>query len=208
LSTFFRPLLHFLFQLGYFGPFLMGVMDSSFLFLPFGNDLLVVALVARHHDTWPFYVVSAVCGSVLGVFLLDLAARKGGEATVQKMAGKRRFEYLKHKVEEHGGRALAIGALSPPPFPFTMVVATTSALGYPRRRLLWVVAVTRAIRFTILSLLAMKFGRAILRFMNTEAFKWTMIAFVFLCLAGSALSILKWVRSSRWHGELKFTAAR
>jgi hypothetical protein len=42
-------LLRFLLQLGYFGPVLMGALDSSFLFLPFGNDLLVVTLVARNH---------------------------------------------------------------------------------------------------------------------------------------------------------------
>ena len=109
-------------------------MDSSFLFLPFGNDLLVVALVARHHDGLPFYVLSAVCGSTAGVFLLDLIARKGGEAGVQKVAGQSKFERLKRKVSEKGGRALVVGSLAPPPFPFTMVVATTSALGYPRHK--------------------------------------------------------------------------
>lgn len=40
---FFHPLLQFLLHIGYFGPLLMGVLDSSFLFLPFGNDLLVVS---------------------------------------------------------------------------------------------------------------------------------------------------------------------
>lgn len=172
----------------------MGVLDSSFLFLPFGNDLLIVALVARHHEGWPFYVLSAACGSTLGVFGLDFIARRGGEAGVQKVAGQRKFERLKRKIEEHGGRALVIGCLAPPPFPFTMVVAVTSALGYPRRRLLSWVAVSRAARFTVLSLLAIKFGHSILRIMNTPAFKWTMIAFVFLCIIGSAFSIAKWVR--------------
>lgn len=172
----------------------MGVMDSSFLFLPFGNDLLVIALVARHHDGSPFYVISAVCGSTIGVFLLDLIARKGGEAGVQKVAGQSRFEYLKRKIGEKGGRALVVGCLAPPPFPFTMVVATTSALGYPRQRLLWTVALSRAVRFTVLSLLAIKFGRAILHVMNTDAFKWTMVGFAVLCVIGSVFSVAKWVR--------------
>ena len=172
----------------------MGVMDSSFLFLPFGNDLLIVALVARNHHGWPLYVVSAVCGSTLGVFLLDLVARKSGEAGVQKVAGQRRYEYLKKKIGEKGGAAVAVGCIAPPPFPFTMVIAVNSALGYPRRRLLWTVAGARAVRFTILSLLAIQFGRAILRAINSEAFKWTMIVFTVLCIAGSVWSIAKWVR--------------
>ena len=175
----------------------MGVMDSSFLFLPFGNDLLVVGLVARNHHGWPLYVVSAVCGSTVGVFLLDLLARKGGEAGVQKVAGQKRFEYLKRKIGEKGGRALALAGIAPPPFPFTMVVAVNSALAYPRQRLLWTVAGSRAVRFVILSLLAIKFGHAILRIANSEGFKWTMISFSVLCIAGSIFSIWKWVRSSR-----------
>jgi len=175
----------------------MGIMDSSFLFLPFGNDLLVIGLVARHHDAFPIYVLSAVCGSTVGVFLLDIVARKGGEEGVRKVAGPRRFAYLKRKIGEKGGRALVLGCLAPPPFPFTMAVATTSALGYPRRRLLWTVALSRAVRFVILSLLAIKFGRAILRITNTPAFKWTMVAFIALCIVGSAVSIFKWVRRPR-----------
>ena len=175
----------------------MGIIDSSFLFLPFGNDLLVVALVARHHDGLPFYVLSAVCGSTAGVFLLDLIARKGGEAGVQKVAGQSKFERLKRKVSEKGGRALVVGSLAPPPFPFTMVVATTSALAYPRHKLLYTVALCRAVRFVILGLLAIKFGRTILRVMNTAAFKWTMVAFAVLCIIGSVLSAAKWLRSRR-----------
>lgn len=175
----------------------MGVMDSSFLFLPFGNDLLVVALVARHHEGWPLYVISAICGSTLGVFFLDLVARKVGETGIQKVAGRKRFEFLKRKIGEHGAKAVVLGSLAPPPFPFTMLVATTSALGYPRRRLLLTVAASRGVRFVILALLALKYGRSLVRMANSPAFKWTMIVFSFLCIAGSVFSIVTWVRGSR-----------
>jgi membrane protein YqaA with SNARE-associated domain len=194
LAALIRQFIALIFQLGYFGPFVMGILDSSFLFVPFGNDLLVVGLVARHHQGYPFYVLSAVCGSTCGAFLLDLVARKGGEAGVQKIAGQRRFERLKKKIGEKGGRAIVLGCLAPPPFPFTMVLATTSALGYPRKKLLAIVAAARAARFLILGYLAMRFGRQILSIANSQPFRWTMIAFVILCVGGSALSIAKWVR--------------
>jgi uncharacterized membrane protein YdjX (TVP38/TMEM64 family) len=197
LPTFFRHLLHILFQLGYFGPLVMGVLDSSFLFLPFGNDLLVVSLVARHHQGLVIYVLSAATGSTLGVLLLDLVARKAGEEGIQKVAGPKRFEYLRRKIGEKGGRAIALGCLAPPPFPFTMLVATNSALGYPRLRLLWIVWLVRAFRFTIIGLLAMKFGPAILRMINSSPFKWTMAVFIAICIVGSAFSITNWVRQSR-----------
>lgn len=197
MAAFLLKFLALLFRLGYFGPFLMGVLDSSFLFLPFGNDLLVVALVARHHEGYLLYVLSAVCGSTCGTFLLNLVARKAGEAGVQKVAGQSRFEYLKRKIGEKGGRAIVIGCLAPPPFPFTMVVATTSALGYPRKKLLALVAASRATRFLILGYLAIRFGRQILNIAKSQPFRWTMIAFVVFCVVGSALSIATWVRRSR-----------
>lgn len=197
MSKLFRPILHFLFQLGYFGPFVMGIADSSFLFLPFGNDLLVIALTARHHDGYLFYVLSAVCGSTLGVFFLDLVARKLGEPGVTKVAGQRRFKYLKKKIGQYGGKALAVACLAPPPFPFTMAVAVNSALEYPRKRLLLIVALSRAVRFLILGALAIKFGRVIIRIANSNGFKDFMYAFTALCLAGSVFSIVTWVRKSR-----------
>lgn len=173
----------------------MGVMDSSFLFLPFGNDLLVILFVARNHDAWPIYVLSAVCGSTLGVFFLDVVARKGGEAGIKKIAGEKRFESLKRRFEKYGAWGLVLACLSPPPFPFTMVVAVTSALGYPRPRLFGTVAASRAARFTVLSMLAIIYGRGILRLMNTPAFKWTIIVFTGLCIVGSVFSVMKWVKS-------------
>ena len=174
----------------------MGAMDSSFLFLPFGNDLLVTALVARHHEGYWLYVLSATCGSTIGVFFLDLVARRAGEVGVQKVAGERRFAYLKRKISENGALALAVGGLAPPPFPFTMVVGVTSALAYPRLKLLGVVAASRAVRFLILGYLAIRFGRVIMQVANSAPFRWTVSGFAVVCVAGSAWSIRKWFRRS------------
>lgn len=193
----FHHLLRFLLQLGYFGPFVMGVLDSSFLFLPFGNDLLVVALTARKHEGYLFYVLSAVCGSTVGVYLLDGIARKLGESGVTKVVGQRRFAYLQKKITQHGGKALVLACLAPPPFPFTMAVAVNSALDYPRKRLLMLVAASRATRFLILGALAIKFGHTILHIADSGAFKIFMYVFTAICLIGSALSVLNWIRKSR-----------
>lgn len=197
MNGFFHHLLRFLFHLGFVGPFVMGIFDSSFLFLPFGNDLLIVALTARHHNLYLIYVVSAVCGSTLGVFFLDLIARRIGEEGVSRVAGKRRFELLKNKINKYGGRALVTGALAPPPFPFTMVVAVNSALGYPRKRLLTLMALSRAARFLILGALAIKFGREIIHIVNSAGFRFFMYGFTAICLAGSVFSIVTWVKKAR-----------
>lgn len=197
MTKIFHPLFVFFLHLGYFGPLLLGVLDSSFLFLPFGNDILVILLIANHHQGFPFYVLMAATGSTIGVFFLDLVARRLGEPGIEKMAGKKRFETLKKKVGSRAGVAVITASLLPPPFPFTLVIATASALKYARTRLLIFNWLGRAVRFTIIGVLAIEFGHAVIRFAKSDAFRYTMIAFVFLCLAGSVFSIWKWIRHTR-----------
>ena len=38
--------------MGVFGLFLMSALDSSFLVLPFGNDLLLIAFVSSNREGW------------------------------------------------------------------------------------------------------------------------------------------------------------
>jgi membrane protein YqaA with SNARE-associated domain len=200
-SNVFRPLLAFLLHLGYFAPFAMGVLDSSFLFLPFGNDLVVVVLVSRHHQGLPLYILSAACGSTLGVLILALVAGKLGEEGIRKMAGDKRYKKIQSQVDKRGGLAVILSTLAPPPFPFTMVIATAAALQYSRTRLLGFTFLGRSIRFTILGLLAVKFGGSLLRVANSSEFRWSMTILVALCLIGSGFSIWHWI--ARTHSGKK-----
>jgi membrane protein YqaA with SNARE-associated domain len=175
----------------------MGILDSSFLVLPFGNDLLVVGLVAQHPHGTPWYVLSAACGSTLGAAILALVSHKLGEEGLRKIAGEKRYEKLKRRIGNHSGAAVAIAGLAPPPFPFTTVIAAVSAFDYPLWRILLINFVTRAARFTVLSVLAMKFGKQVLRIAQSSPFEWTMAIFIALCLVASAFSIWHWLRKPR-----------
>ncbi|MGH9605702.1 MAG: VTT domain-containing protein [Terracidiphilus sp.] len=189
-----RPLLQFIFRLGYFGPLAMGVLDSSFLVLPFGNDLIVVALVAHHRSGAPWYVLSAALGSTLGVFLLSLVSHKLGESGLRKIAGDRRYRKLKERIGNRAGAAVAIGGLAPPPFPFTTVIAAVSAIDYPIWRTVVINFFARALRFAVLAFLAVKYEGAVMRIAKSSPFEWAMIVFIVLCFAGSAFSIWRWLR--------------
>ena len=107
---FVRHVAQWLIHLGAFGPLLLGILDSSFLVFPFGNDLLVVVLTARNHDHLPFYVLTASLGSAGGVFLLDLVSRKGGEEGLKRLMSRSRLEYFKKKVGNRAVLSLSIAS--------------------------------------------------------------------------------------------------
>jgi membrane protein YqaA with SNARE-associated domain len=190
LVTFFR----FLFHIGYFGPFVMGVLDSSFLVLPFGNDLLVVGLVAEHRHGTPWYVVWAALGSTVGVLALALVSRKLGEEGLRRFAGEGRYKKLQRRIGARAGLAVAFAALAPPPFPFTTVIAAVSAVHYPFSRLLPINFLARSVRFTVLALLALKYGKAVIAVARSTPFKWSMFVFILFCLVASGISIWRWLR--------------
>ena len=197
MQGFFQHLFAFLIYLGGGGLFVLGILDSSFLFMPLGNDLLLTALTIRHHGSLPVYVLMAASGSCVGVLLLDAICRKGGEAGLQKMLSKRRFEYLKRKMSKKASLPIALACLAPPPFPFTPVIATASAFNYPRWRLLGIVWVSRALRFSAVGLLAIAFGSQILWFVKTNVFLGFVSLLIIACLVGSAISLYRWIRQSR-----------
>lgn len=183
--------------LGVLGLFILSVADSSFLFLPVGNDLLVVYLIARRQQEFLLCVAAAAVGSCVGVLLLDLVCRKGGEEGLERLMSRKRFDYLKCKMEKSAALPIAIACLSPPPFPFTAFIAAASAFQYPRHRLLLVVLASRAARFSLVGLAALRWGPGILRITRTKEFEWFMIVFIAMCVIGSVVSVMGWIRRSR-----------
>jgi membrane protein YqaA with SNARE-associated domain len=192
-----RYLFAWLLHMGLVGPLLLGIADSSFLFLPFGNDLLIVILTVGRHGHLALYVLTAAIGSTLGVLLLDAVCRKGGEEGLKKMMKPRRLEFFKQRMANRAGVAIGLACLAPPPFPFTLVIASASAFDYPRRRLLSLVFIARSVRFTIVGLLAIRFGQQILMIARAPETTWIMLGFIAVCVVGSAFQVAQWVRRSR-----------
>jgi len=196
-------------RLGPIGVFLLGIADSSFLFLPFGNDLLLIALVSANRDSWIWilYVVLAAAGSVIGAFLVDVLMRKVGEEGLEYFVDERTIKRLRGKIEKHAGRAVFVATVMPPPFPFTAVVMSASALQAPRKTVLSAVFLGRLVRFTIEALLALWFGRQLLTWLDSDYVEYAMYAFLAIAVVGTALSIRKWVtgrkkwRSGRTGGD-------
>ncbi len=183
--------------MGGFGLLILGVLDSSFLFMPLGNDLLMVAMTARKPPLMPYYAAMAAAGSVLGCLLVDIVFRKGGEEMLKKHVSRRRLDYVRNNVKKRAGWALSLASLMPPPFPFTPFVAASAALEYPRKKLLTIIAVTRMIRFSIGGTLAILFGRRIIAIADSPAVQWGVTALIIISIGGSAFQVVRWVKRGK-----------
>jgi membrane protein YqaA with SNARE-associated domain len=187
---------------GGIGLLLLGILDSSFLFAPLGNDLLVVAMSAQYHSVARmfYYAAMSTIGSVLGCLLVDVAMRTAGEKGLEHHLPKARLNFVKQKVERNAAWALVLASIAPPPFPFTPFVMAAAALQYPRRRMLAMVGASRMLRFTILGLLALQFGKRILQWAQSSVVQYFMVGLIVLCTVGSVISVIGWIRRSRKAG--------
>lgn len=186
-------------RLGAMGLFLLGILDSSFLFLPFGNDFLLIALVSAGRGSWSWilYVLASVVGSMVGVFLVDLVMRKLGEKGLERFVKPKKIARLKSRLEKNTGWTVFIAAMLPPPFPFTAVILTAAALQCARKRMFLAVFWGRLIRFTVEALLALRFGQRLLAYMNSDVLEYLIYALIFISIVGSIFSVYKWVTSQR-----------
>lgn len=191
-----RWIFQFFRRMGLLGLFLMSALDSSFLVLPFGNDLLLIALVSSNRNSliWIAYVLSSALGSVVGVFVIDVIMRKAGEKGLERFINAKRIEKLKQKLENKGGITVFIATLIPPPFPFTPVVMTASALQSPRGKLLTAVFLGRLIRFGVEAVFALYFGRQMIAFLNSDVVTYFVYGLIGIAIVLSTLSLLRWLK--------------
>ena len=189
-------MLRFFFRLGIFGLFLLSALDSSFLVLPFSNDLLLIALVSSGRSSliWIAYVLTSALGSMVGVWFVDVIMRKAGEKGLEHFINPKKIERFKNKIENKAGISVFVATVLPPPFPFTPVVMTASALQIPRRKLFATVFVGRLLRFTIEALLALYFGRKLIRFLRSDVVTYVVYGLIALGIVLSTLSLITWLR--------------
>jgi membrane protein YqaA with SNARE-associated domain len=189
-------ILRFFRRLGIFGLLLLSALDSSFLVLPFGNDLLLIALVSSHRDSliWIVYVLVSAIGSVIGVLVVDLLMRKAGEKGLERFVSEKKIEKLKAKLENKTGITIFIATLIPPPFPFTTAVMTASALQTPRGKLLTAVFFGRLLRFGAEAVLALYFGRQVIRFIDSDVVTYVVYGIMAIGVVLSTLSLVKWLK--------------
>jgi len=191
-----RWILRFFRRLGVLGLLLLSTLDSSFLVLPFGNDLLLIALVSHNRNSliWIAYVLVSAIGSVIGVLTVDLMIRTAGEKGLEHFISQQRIEKLKAKIKNKAGITVFVATLIPPPFPFTTAVMTASALQIPRQKLLMAVFFGRLLRFGAEAVLALYFGRQVIAFIDSDAVSYFVYGIIIIGVVLSTVSLLRWFK--------------
>jgi len=181
------------------GVVLLAALDSTLFFsLPFGIDAVVVIVAARLRETWWLVPLLATFGSVAGAALTFWMGVKVGEKGLDRwVPDEKRLEAIRRRIREKGAVALAVLDLIPPPFPFTPFVLAAGALEVDPRTFFGTLAVCRIFRFGVEAALAIRYGRSILSWLDSEIFQDVVTFFIVVAAILTTLSIVKIVRSGR-----------
>ena len=145
--------------LGMWGPFTIAAVDAAAFGLPL--DPVVAAYVWSDRAHFWLYPLSASLGSALGSLIIYFIGRKGGEMALRKRVSRQRMEALRNRFEKQEFFALMIPAMAPPPFPFKLFVLSAGVFDMKVRDFLAAIFLGRMLRFTVLSVLVLKFGPSI-----------------------------------------------
>jgi membrane protein YqaA with SNARE-associated domain len=205
-SSWARSLIKAFVRMGVFGPFLLEALDSSFFYMPLGNELLLFALIHRGEGPewmWAAYALAGALGTVAGVFVLDLLMRRVGAEGIERLVPPKRFARLKSKLEGRAGWFVFLASALPPPFPFRVTIMSASALQSPRATILTAVFFGRVLRFGAEALLILYIGRRFLKFLESPAFEYVVYALALVAVVGSAFTIYKLFAGGRKKNKQK-----
>jgi len=147
-------------------------------------------------------VIASVLGSIVGVSVVDVVMRKAGEKGLERFLKPEKIDKFKKKIENKAEMSLFVATVLPPPFPFTPVIMTASALQMPRRNLFATVFVARLVRFTIEALLALYFGRKLIGFLRSDVVTYVVYGVIALGVVLSTLSVITWLRRRKAGGRI------
>jgi len=178
-------------HLGALGLFFLAILDSTPLPTLGGPDILMAILAASHRNPWYEYTAVATAGSVVGAYLTFRIARTAGSAYMNSKFGAGKVSTGLKLFEKWGTGALAASTAVPFPFPTSMFFAAAGVSHYPVARYLAIVSVGRAVRYSIIAIVADLYGRHFIRVLRhpTQYWGWLLL-FAVLTAAMIAAGIL------------------
>jgi membrane protein YqaA with SNARE-associated domain len=186
-----------IYRLGGPGLILLGLLDNApFISAPPGvMDICTILLAAHHPEWWAYYALMATVGEVIGGYLTYRLAEKGGKETLERRLGKQRAEAVYKRFAKFESMMVLVGAILPPPFPFSPVVMTAGVLQYPHKKFLPALAAGRGARYFALAFLGRIYGRQMMRFFSRH-YRLFLYIIIGMVVAGAvgALVFFLWKR--------------
>jgi membrane protein YqaA with SNARE-associated domain len=172
-------------HLGALGLFPLAILDSTPLPTFGGPDILTAILAASHRNPWYEYAGVATAGSVIGAYLTFRVGRRAGLTYLRDKFGHRRLDAILGFFDRWGTNALAVSTAVPFPSPTCVLFAAAGASNYSAGRFLTVVSICRCARYTIIAIVADRYGRHFVRVLRHPAQEWQ-----WLLLFGAAILML------------------
>ena len=145
---------------GILGMFVIAFLDSAFVPIPSGPDILFIKLAIDNYQ-FPLKIAQLVLassiGSTIGCTLLYLVAKRGGEKVLQKISLEKRSS-VQGLLGRYDLLTLIVVSILPPPFPFKPFILCAGVLNFQFPRLIVGLLIGRTLRFAVLGSLAFYFG--------------------------------------------------
>ncbi len=171
-------------HLGALGLFSLAILDSSPLPTFGGPDILTAVLSATHRDPWYEYAASATAGSVIGAYLTFRVARKAGSAYLESKFKKGKLSKFLRLFKRWGTGTLIASTAVPIPSPTSMFFAAAGASDYPLGKFLAIVALSRAVRYSAVAIVADHYGRHVVRALRHPTQYWGWMLFFAALILG------------------------
>ena len=150
--------------LGIWGVLGFAAVDAAFLGMPL--DAIVAGYSYADPKRFLLYSAMAATGSALGSIVIYLIGYKGGEVLLVKRIGQQRFDKIRASVERHEFLAIMLPSMLPPPTPFKLFVLSAGVAEMSFGRFLMAIFFGRFLRFSIVSLIVIRYGPQILDFVG------------------------------------------
>lgn len=139
-------------------------VDAAFLGMPL--DAIVAGYSYADPKRFLLYAAMAGLGSALGSVVIYLIGYKGGEVLLVKRIGQQRLDRIKASFERHQFWAIMFPSMLPPPTPFKLFVLSAGVAEMSFPRFLLAIFFGRLIRFSVVSLIVIRYGPQILDFVG------------------------------------------
>ncbi len=165
------------------GLFLVAILDSSFLSIPEGNDILIVVLsIGATWGRMAYYVAMTTLGSILGCLALYTVGRKGGSPLLKRRFSAETVAWAEKQYERFGLLTVVIPSVLPPPTPFKIFVLTAGVFELPTWEFVGAVAIGRTVRYAMWGVLAVLYGQAVKDYMQQNLTRVGIVLFVLLLI--------------------------